>query len=237
MGLFDKKTCDICGDSIGLLGNRKLEDGNMCKNCAARLSPFMTNRRRTTIAEIKEHLAYRDANKDAVAAFNVTRTLGNNTKVLLDEDNHKFIVTSASKWRDSNPDVMDYAMATGCYTEIKENQTEIKRTNADGKTESYNPKRYKTDYNFHTTIHINSPWFDEINFKINTNTIEQRGSVEFKEAERTSEEIREALTSVRQEVRDAQAPKMAQTCPKCGASTIPDASGCCEYCGTALSAT
>ncbi len=27
MGLFDKKFCDICGDKIGLLGNRKLEGG------------------------------------------------------------------------------------------------------------------------------------------------------------------------------------------------------------------
>ena len=30
MGLFDKKNCDICGDKIGLLGNRKLDDGNLC---------------------------------------------------------------------------------------------------------------------------------------------------------------------------------------------------------------
>ena len=29
MGLFDKKYCDICGEKIGLLGNRKLEDGNL----------------------------------------------------------------------------------------------------------------------------------------------------------------------------------------------------------------
>ena len=28
MGLFDKKVCDICGEKIGLLGNRKLDDGN-----------------------------------------------------------------------------------------------------------------------------------------------------------------------------------------------------------------
>ena len=33
MGLFDKKYCDICGEKIGLLGNRKLEDGNLCKDC------------------------------------------------------------------------------------------------------------------------------------------------------------------------------------------------------------
>ena len=29
--LFEKKECAICGGEIGLLGNRKLEDGNMCK--------------------------------------------------------------------------------------------------------------------------------------------------------------------------------------------------------------
>ena len=33
--LFDKKECSICGGEIGLLGNRRLEDGNMCKSCAA----------------------------------------------------------------------------------------------------------------------------------------------------------------------------------------------------------
>jgi len=29
--IFDKKVCAICGGEIGLLGNRKLEDGNLCK--------------------------------------------------------------------------------------------------------------------------------------------------------------------------------------------------------------
>ena len=37
MGLFDKKFCDVCGEKIGMLGNRKLEDGNICKDCALSL--------------------------------------------------------------------------------------------------------------------------------------------------------------------------------------------------------
>ena len=45
MGLFDKKYCDICGEKIGLLGNRKLENGNLCKNCARKLSPWFSDRR------------------------------------------------------------------------------------------------------------------------------------------------------------------------------------------------
>ena len=45
MGLFDKKYCDFCGSKIGLLGNKKLEDGNMCKDCASKLSPWFSDRR------------------------------------------------------------------------------------------------------------------------------------------------------------------------------------------------
>ena len=28
--IFEKKICDICGGEIGMLGNRKLDDVNMC---------------------------------------------------------------------------------------------------------------------------------------------------------------------------------------------------------------
>ena len=59
MGLFDKKYCDICGEKIGLLGNRKLEDGNLCKDCARKLSPFFSERRNSTVEDIKRQLAYR----------------------------------------------------------------------------------------------------------------------------------------------------------------------------------
>jgi hypothetical protein len=116
MGLFDKKYCDICGEKIGLLGNRKLDDGNMCKDCAAKLSPFTTDRRKTTVAELTEHLAYREANMDEVAKFNVTRTFGDSTKIMFDEDNRKFIVSSSSRWRNENPDVIEFSQVTGCNT-------------------------------------------------------------------------------------------------------------------------
>ena len=112
MGLFDvfkKKECDICGGEIGLLGNRKLEDGNMCKKCAAKLSPWFSDRRNSTVAEIGEQLKYREENKEKVAAFNTTRTLGENTKVLLDEDAGVFMVTSSRDLEEDNPDVLAFS--------------------------------------------------------------------------------------------------------------------------------
>ncbi|RDB59511.1 hypothetical protein C1879_01595 [Paraeggerthella hongkongensis] len=238
--IFEKKSCSICNSDIGLLGNRKLEDGNLCKECAGNLSPFFSERRFSTVEQVREQLASREANKESVAAFNVTRTLGGSTKVLLDEDAQRFLVTSSSRWRDANPDVLEFSQVTGCDTEIRETRTEIYRRTEDGERESYDPPRYDIAYDMYLTLHVNTPYFDEITFKVNDYRIERQGSVEFNEAERQATEIRKALAQVREDAREsaaaAKAPKMARTCPCCGATTVPDASGRCEYCGGAMNA-
>ncbi|NLD83477.1 MAG: DUF4428 domain-containing protein, partial [Clostridiales bacterium] len=76
MGLFDKKYCDLCGQRIRFLGNRKLEDGNLCKDCESKLSPWFSDRRRSTVQDIRAQLAYREENKEKAAQFNASRSLG-----------------------------------------------------------------------------------------------------------------------------------------------------------------
>lgn len=254
MGLFDKKSCNICGGRIGLLGNRKLEDGNLCKNCAGKLSPFFSDRRRSTVDDIKNQLDYREKNKAAVAAFHTTRTLGFHTKVMLDEDNGKFIVSSSRRWQEENPDVLSLSQVTGCNVDIEEERRELTQKDKDGNEKSYNPPRYEHEYNFWVIIHVNHPYFSEIRFRLNNLPIKVtpptgrifiqggadvgRGSVDYREHEAMAEEIRAVLTRVRQDVREsaaaANAPKMAQTCPYCGATTMPDDQGRCEFCGGAM---
>ena len=248
--LFKKKNCDFCGAEIGLLGNRKLEDGNMCKACASKLSPWFEDRRESTVAQIQEQLAYREANKEKVAAFNVTRTLGNNTKVLLDEDAGVFMVTDERDWEKENPDVLAFSDVTGCELEIDEDETELKHADKDGKQVSYHPPRYRYAYNFYINIHVRNPYFDDIRFRLNTFSIDieppammgrmrsgfnPENDAEYRRYKEMGEEIKEALQQIRQQVREeisaAAAPKVSVTCPYCGATTTPDASGCCEYCG------
>ena len=252
MGLFDmfkKKECSICGGEIGLLGNRKLEDGNMCKECASKLSPWFSDRRNSTVAEINEQLAYREENKQAVAAFHITRTIGTDMKVLLDEDAQKFMVTRARDLEEANPDVLDFSQVTGCNLDVNESTREEKTKDKEGKMVSYNPPRYTYHYDFTMTLHVNHPYFDEIEFKLNTFSIETNtaGAVpamrkpnprinqDYKEYEAMGREIEKVFTAARNQIRKeaaaAAAPKMAVTCPFCGATTTPDASGCCEYCG------
>jgi hypothetical protein len=252
MGLFDKKYCDICGEKIGLLGNRKLEDGNLCKDCAKKLSPWFSDRRRSTVEQIKEQLAYREENKDKVAGFHTTRTLGTDMKLLLDDDAGKFMVTRARNLEEANPDVLDFSDVTGCNLDIEESTTELKRKDKDGKEISYNPPRYEYSYDFYITVFVNNPYFDEIRFKLNSSSVDMTPApvlgrvslcnpetdADYRRYKEMGEEIKEALTQVRQDVRDrieqAAAPKAAVTCPHCGATTTPDAGGCCEYCGGAV---
>ena len=169
-GLFEKKNCDICGQKIGLLGNRKLEDGNLCKDCAAKLSPWFSERRHSTLEDIRAQLEYREKNLEAVRAFHPTKTFGKGVKLLVDENARKFAVTGATDLLKANPDILDCADAWDCRLDVQESRTEEKQTK-DGKQVSYNPPRYKYSYNFYCTILVNHPYFDDMRFSLNTGSV------------------------------------------------------------------
>ena len=247
--LFEKENCAICGKEIGIFGKKKLEDGVMCKDCQNKLSPWFSDRRKSTVAQIKEQLKYREENKTAVVAFRTTRTFGENTKILLDEDARKFMVTSERNLLEANPDVLDFSDVTGCRIDVDEDRDEQKRTNEAGEEISYVPPRYTYSYNFDVIINVNNPYFDEISFRLNQSHVEiqvignsrminPENNMDYRRYKEMGEEIKKALLEVRQQVREeavaAAAPKTAMTCPWCGATTIPDANGCCEYCGGAM---
>lgn len=57
------------------MGNQKLEDGNLCKDCAKQLSPWFSDRRRSTVEDIiKRQLAYREENRGRAALLTKSRT-------------------------------------------------------------------------------------------------------------------------------------------------------------------
>ncbi len=166
MGLFDKKFCDICGEKIGFLGNRKLEDGNLCKDCASKLSPFFSERRSSTVEEIKRQLAYREENEKKLADFSPSLVFGEERKVYIDTAGERFIVTSRSNWRGGNPDLITFSQVRNVNTEIEENKEEIYFEDSEGNKKSYEPRRYECDYAFNVTIFVDSPWFDEIKLEL-----------------------------------------------------------------------
>lgn len=263
MGLFDKKYCDICGEKIGLLGNRKLEDGNLCKNCAAKLSPWFNERRHSTVEEIRAQLAYREENLKRVASFQTRRALGVYTKVLVDEDNGTFMVTSERDLLKANPDVIALSDVTNCRLDIRESRRELFRKGPDNKQISYNPPRYEYSYDFDVIISVNNPYFDEIRFRLNPSSVDlvsestaRSGqllggilqsafdpsySVEYRQFRQMGEEICEILNRADAAGAHSEAAARTETAAQQPAKWVCQACGAqtegsvCEYCGTARS--
>lgn len=169
--LFEKKECSVCGGEIGLLGNRKLEDGNLCKTCAKKLSPWFSERRHSTVDEIRKQLTYREGNREKVVQFSTTRSIGDRWKLLTDDTHRWLTVTQTRNMSEENPDILDYQSIVGCRLNIDESRSELKREDQNGNKLSYDPPRYEYTYYFDIIIAVNTPYFDEIRFRLNTTAV------------------------------------------------------------------
>ena len=63
MGFFsnilNKKTCSVCGKEMGMLERKELKDGNLCNDCADKLSKWFEGRKECTAEQIKD-LIYKE---------------------------------------------------------------------------------------------------------------------------------------------------------------------------------
>lgn len=172
MGLFDKKYCDICGEKIGLIGNRKLENGNLCKSCAKKLSPFFSDRKNSTVEEIKSQLEYRESNQKALENFRATRIIGDYWMIMIDESKKQFVVTQSNDLLKENPDIINISDVLSCNSDVTDYHIEQKYKNEKGEQVSYDPPRYKYNYDFYIEICVNHPYFSNIKIKLNTRSVE-----------------------------------------------------------------
>ena len=186
MGLFDKKICDICGEKIGLLGNRKLDDGNLCKDCAKKLSPWFEERRHSTVED-------REKNKKAVMDFCITRQINTrNYNVFIDDNKGNFTVARKLDVNE-NPDIVPLSAIVQCRVDVDQQQHEETYTK-DGENVSYQPPVYKYEFDYTMRIKVRTQWFDDMDFRLNTFSISSDKRRELMEVEQTAYQIIAALT-------------------------------------------
>ena len=266
MGLFDmfkKKNCDLCNGEIGLLGNRKLEDGNCCKHCANKLSRWFDDRRNSTVAQIRAQLAYRAENEAALQTFRATKVIGEENLVYIDENTRRFFVACSEDYQSENPDILSFDQILSCELQIDEDQEEIMReiTDKEGNTKevSYSPRRFLFRYDFDVVIRVRHPYFDDMNFRLNNNTLELESSgkriggiqygvgtidpsrdMGYRKYVSMGEEIVQILTAAPEAVvkapdmsaQEAPSAPVSKSCPNCGAAS--NGGKYCEFCGSAL---
>ena len=178
MGLFDvfkKKDCEICGGEIGLFGNKKLEDGDCCKNCASKLSPWFDERRHSTVEQIKQQLAYREENREKLEDFHPTVAFGERYNLRAEIVNGvptRFVVERTDDFREENADLIAFKNVTSFRIDEQESHRELKERNSEGNMVSYKPPRYEYSYDFDVVIEVDHPYFDDIRFQLNRSTLD-----------------------------------------------------------------
>ncbi|MBO5870012.1 MAG: DUF4428 domain-containing protein [Clostridia bacterium] len=179
MALFDifkKKDCEICGKEVGMFGYKKLEDGEICKECVKLLSPFFDDRRHSTVKQIIEQIDSRMKNSLELATFNHDVCLGDYYKVFIETKNNvplRFVVSRLDDYKSENADIISFQNVSACTVDIDESKREEKYTNDQGQSVSYNPPRYTYRYDFVVKLDIaNIPYISSIDIKLNSTTLE-----------------------------------------------------------------
>ena len=179
MGLFDvfkKKDCEICGKEVGIFGYKKLEDGEICKDCVKLLSPWFDDRRHSTVEQIKAQLQAREYNKLAMETWQPSIALGDYYTMYVKTKGDvpiSFVVSNSDKYRENNADILSFLWITACTPDIRESRTELKQTNSQGEKVSYDPPRYEYRYDFYIKLDIKGcDYIDDMRFRINSSTVE-----------------------------------------------------------------
>lgn len=119
MALFEKKFCDLCGEKVNVLTRLTLSDGYLCGDCKKKVSDLSEGWKNRTIADVNEHLAAREQNKQKYAQFNATQSFGKNGEFKIDTNHGWCILASGGDFREGNPEVFDLSAITDFY--VKEN--------------------------------------------------------------------------------------------------------------------
>ena len=155
-------------------GYKKLEDGEICKDCVKLLSPWFDDRRHSTVAQIKEQLAYREENRAALNGFRPSVAYGERFVLRAEIVNgvpSRFVVERTDNFKEENADIINFKDVTSFNIDVREHDRELKRRNSEGEMVSYVPPRYEYSYDFYAQIQVNHPYFSQIRFEINRNTI------------------------------------------------------------------
>ena len=186
MGLFSKKNCCICGDKVGLLGGLKLKDGDMCKECKKKLSPFFDDAKETTVEDIKKQIAAREDNYKQLDNLEINKIYGEFGVILIDEKNKKFValkdtsdglfksqkdVKGIEDVKDKNPDIIDFKDIEDVEVKVIQTSREEYQT-VDGKQVSYNPKHYTYMMGFDIIIKLKHPYIKLMRLSIKEGTVQ-----------------------------------------------------------------
>ena len=225
MSLFSKTTCSICGANFRVTG-RYISDGIVCGQCRSKFSPYLEHYNNMTIADVREHLKYREKNLAALKQFRPTRVLLTarsedegvfGGQIYVDENRRQFLIADDKNYVATNNDLFDYSdFKSFSYT-------------VDGEVILIKLMAFSKACN--SIIEQDFEWdlYIPENYKR-----KPKESPEYKEAINTIQEIDKFFKSM-SDNRIGSGSSVNIRCPNCGAmTTIIGRADNCKFCGATI---
>ena len=95
---------------------------------------------------------------------------------------------------DVNPDIVDLSQVISCKLDVRQNRKEEQYRDKDGNPQDYVPPRYRYSYEYEIKLAVSSPWFDDMDFKLNSFAIDEHERQKIMNMENTGNQIVAALT-------------------------------------------
>lgn len=194
MGLFDKKNCDICGEKLDFQ-----ETANWTMEICVRTVPasFLLGLKKDATAPqkiSKDSWNTEKKNKNAVRSFSITREFSADRYHVFIDDNKGLFAVAFNMSEQDNPDIVPLSAITSCRLDIDEQRVEEEYKDQDGESRSYVPPRYNYSYDYKIKLGVNTPWFDDMDFKLNTFSVKDHERAKMMNYEQLANQIITALT-------------------------------------------
>ena len=120
MGLFDKEFCDICGEKVNKLTQKKVADGRLCSDCKHKLGAFTSGWSNRSIADVKKHFELKEQNKAKFQQFSCSASAGGrNNSIQVDFNRGWFIFATDNNkdYKSGNPQVFEFSQLQDFWLE------------------------------------------------------------------------------------------------------------------------
>ena len=124
--MFGKKeNCALCGVKVGAFTKIPLTDGCICSDCRGQCSQYLSHIQQRSIANIKEHIAVCEANRNELANFVATDEIG---QIVVDSVHKIWYVNETRRKELRNPLILKYSQLMD-YT-VTEDENTVSKSGA-----------------------------------------------------------------------------------------------------------
>ena len=104
-----QENCSVCSNKLTRFGSKVLKDGMLCRNCAKLASEWLedTDFAEMTVEQIREHLAYRQENREKLAEFKGSKVVDGKYSLFIDDESKDFLISKRSDYVQDNADLLN----------------------------------------------------------------------------------------------------------------------------------